>query len=312
MTAWQQAFFHSLDGLYAQGDLQKVEAFLLSTEKSAYASAQSKTQQLLTVYNEMGSFYRGTSRYSKSIAAFEKARDLVALTMGEGCEQYATILNNMAGTYRLMQKSEQSIALFTQAQQIYRQNHLEESYAYASVLNNLALAYQENGQPALAIPVLGQALGLIEKMQHHKHEIAVTCSNLATLHYKVGDKAQAHVCMERALGAFAQCADDQNVHYAAGLNSLAGMRFAEGDFGGALALYQQSLAYTLRFFGENAEVAITHQNMRWVYQKLGDHSGAMQSLQAASEIYTNLFGAAHSKTQQVTAELRLLQQAHSA
>ena len=57
------------------------------------------------------------------------------------------------------------------------------------------------------------------------------------------------LCLQRALQAFEKCADEENVHYAAGLNSLAAFLYAEGDCERALALYRKSMRYTLRFFG---------------------------------------------------------------
>ena len=217
----------------------------------------------------------------------------------------------MAGTYRLLKEYDRAIELFHTAGAIYREVGEEHSYAYASVLNNLSLAYRETQQLDQAIACLERALLLIEKMPGHRQEVAVTYNNLTALYYAAGRREQAMICAKRALQEFEKCADDENVHYAAGLNSLAGLLYAEGKWEEALALYQKSAAYTKRFFGENVEYAITCQNMYWIYQQLGDETAACKALTRAEEIYARLLGPDHERTRAVTDDLKRMQQAHA-
>ena len=114
-----------------------------------------------------------------------------------------------------------------------------------------------------------------------------------------------------ALQEFEKCAEEENVHYAAGLNSLAALLYAEGDFTKALALYRKSAAYTKRFFGENVEYAITFQNMSWIYKRLGRESEARAALVKAGKIYEALLGPDHERTRAVTDDLKRMQQAHA-
>ena len=67
---------------------------------------------LCMVYNEMGSFYRGTSRYQESLSAFRKSQELVLDLKGRDTADYAVSVNNIAGTYRLMGEYEQAVSLF--------------------------------------------------------------------------------------------------------------------------------------------------------------------------------------------------------
>ena len=189
-----ETFYGELDECYLQGDLTAVERFLLECEKQARSKAHGRRDELIAVYNELGSFYRGVGRYAQSVAAFEKARTLAMTDLGKDCSQYATILNNMAGTYRLTGNHVKAISLFHEAAEVYRQSGMEDSYSYASVLNNLALAYRENGQNERAITCLLQALERIETMPNHLHEVAVTYNNLTALYNAAGDKKQAMLC----------------------------------------------------------------------------------------------------------------------
>lgn len=78
----------------------------------------------------------------------------------------------------------------------------------------------------------------------------------------------------------------------------------QGDLRRALALYRQSAQYTRRFFGENEEYGITCQNMRWVYERLGDREGAVAVLERAEAVYTRLFGAKSDRARAVAEDLR--------
>ena len=66
-----QDFYMQLDHYYSSGGCEDVERFLLQSleqEKSAGSDA------LIAVYNELGGFYRGISRFGESLDAFEQAR----------------------------------------------------------------------------------------------------------------------------------------------------------------------------------------------------------------------------------------------
>ena len=77
-----EAFYGDLDEKYLQGDLTAVERFLLESIRQAEKTPQGSRDELIAIYNELGSFYRGISRYAQSIAAFEKARALAVLDPG--------------------------------------------------------------------------------------------------------------------------------------------------------------------------------------------------------------------------------------
>lgn len=300
----QNEFYKRLDWYHAQGDLYGVEQFLLECANQPLKNPQEDQEDRISIYNELGSLYRGTGRYAQSLDVFEKARTLAADSIGTNCSQYATILNNMAGSYRLVKDYAHATAAFLEAVRIYQQEGEQESYSYASVLNNLSLVYQETRQFDKAIQYLEQALALIETMPDHQHEIAVTYNNLTALYHASGDTQQAMFCLNRALQEFEKCPDDERVHYAAVLNSLAGFLYGEGDYERALMLYRQSAKYTKRFFGENEEYGTTFQNMRWVYEKLGRQEDAIAALDEAKRVYTRLLGPDHERTCCVADELR--------
>jgi len=98
------------------------------------------------------------------------------------------------------------------------------------------------------------------------------------------------------------------VHYAAGLNSLAALLAEEGEWEQALSLCQQSVRYTLRFFGKNLEYAAAFQNISWIKEQMGERGHAAGAMQEALRVFTAILGKTHSRTAAAAERLRELQE----
>ena len=302
-------FYTALDMQCRKGDPEQVERFLLEREATLRKDGVEQEGERIAVYNELGLFYRSTGQYEQSVSAFHAAAKQIAVEMGENSSQYAAVLNNLAGTYRLMGSFQEAMALFEKAVQIYCCNGEQQAYAYASVLNNMAMVYRETKQLEAAIAYSEDALTILETIPECKEETAVTYNNLTALYHSVGNAQKAQDCAQQAIAWFERCADTKNMHYAAGMNSLAGFLYADGAYRQAVELYQKSAAYTKRFFGENVDYAVTCQNMYWVYEKLGQRSQAIEVLEQAEAIFRERLGAGHERTRMVADDLKRLKSA---
>lgn len=300
-------FYTALDMQCRKGDPEQVERFLLQREASLRSGGSEQEGERIAVYNELGLFYRSTGQYEQSVSVFHAAAQHIAAQMGEDSSQYAAVLNNLAGTYRLMGSFQEAIGLFEKAICIYQRNE-EKTYAYASVLNNMAMVYREAKQPEEAVAYLEEALTILETMPERREETAVTYNNLTALYHAAGDMRRAHRCAQLAITWFARCADTENVHYAAGMNSLAGFLYADGKYEQALELYRKSAEYTERFFGDSVDYAVTCQNMYWVYEKLGRRAEAIAVLERAEDIFRRQLGAGHERTRIVADDLKRLKE----
>lgn len=298
-------FYEKLNAIRTQGDPDSLERFLLQSLPGAEAAKDAPLT--LTIQSELGTFFRSAGRYPESLDAFQQASQTAAALYGADSCESATVLNNMAGTCRLMHRYSEAEALLFQAMELYRAAGMTSSRAYTGVLNNISLLYQECGQLQKAISYLEQALTRMEDQPDRRQELAVTYNNLTALYHRAGDREKAFQCVNRALHAYEKCPEEERVCFTAVLNSLAGYLYSEGDCHRALALYRQSARYALQFYGETEEYGVICQNMRWVYEKLGERDAAIKCLRRAVSVYTKLFGADSDRTRSVAEELRRMQ-----
>ncbi len=284
--------FANLNACLAQGDSKVTGRF--SPER--LRQADSHPEEYIASYNELGVFCRDNGRLPQSLESFEKARAVADAHPGLACGEYAALLNNMAGTYRLMGQTEKAIEVLLQAAELCRRDRKQGTYAYVGVLRNLAMAYWADGQPECAIRRLQEALPLLQILPEHRHETAVIYSNLTALYHAAGDKSRAMRALNRALQECEKNREDENVHYAAILNTLAGFLFSERDFRRAAMLYRKSARHIRRFCGETLEYACICQNLCWVYEKMGERGRASDTLSAAMKIFEKLLGPNHERT----------------
>lgn len=287
-----------------QGD---AASFLTTALQQALVQDQGNAGLVICIYNELGSYYRGSSQYSQSVQAFQKAQQLVAQCMGTANVQYATLSNNLAGTYRLMGKYQQAIVLFEQALSCYRQQGATQTTMYASALNNLALVYQSQEKWPQTLDCLQQAVACLEKQEHCLQEWAITWSNLGAYYNAVESLEQGRAYYQRAMDVY-KAHPQLGCHYGAVLNGMASICHKQGDCQGALGLYRQAAEVTQVYFGKNEEYVMALQNMAWMYEDLHQIKKAVETLQEALSTCGHRLGATYPRTKAIEGALQRLEQ----
>lgn len=285
----QNAFYEQLERLYAAGERLGVERFLLEAEQQC--KTQADTAGEITVLSELGSYYRGISRYEQSISAFCQAQDAIVCMRGKESLDYAVNALNLAGTYRMQRDTEKALALFEEAMHICRNLGVERDGIYASMLNNMALAQQDGGDWDGAEQSMQQALALLWEIPGSEVEQATTLTNLAALHERGQRYGDAVRMAEQSLGVYRQSGNTSNPHYASALHQLAGLRLRGGEFDEAIELYMDSMRRTEQVFGRNVDYAVTSMNLGHALQMAGRNEDAIQSWYAAAEIFSGIGGA---------------------
>lgn len=298
-----ELFYEGLETARAQGGVERAECFL----RRSLDGAKETDALRLAILSELATVCRSAGRYQESLDAFRQAGDTAQTLYGSSSCEYATTLNNMAGTCRLMHRYSEAEELLFRAAEIYRSAGLESSRAYTGVLGNISLLYQAQGEPQKAVIYLEEILSRIGDQPGRQQELAVTYNNLTALYHAAGERDKAMQCVNRALQAYEKCPESERVCYTAVLNSLAGYLYGEGDCHRALGLYRQSARYALQFYGETEEYGVICQNMRWVYEKLGDREAAAKCMRRAVAVYTKIFGPDNDRTRTAEMELRRME-----
>ncbi len=301
-----QKFFEELDEQYATGDMEKVERFLQTSATSFRPCCGGFNANYLAVLSEMGGFYRGTSKYAASVEAFRAAGEIIAEFIGKDSMEYATNLNNLAGTYRLMGEYDKSLKAFEEAMETYRNTVGTDNYLFASALNNMALLYQDVKNYEQAVDCLLQALRVLEPLGNADNDVATTYNNLAALYNRLGDNANAKEALARSIALY-ESLPEESPHYAAALNLHAAFLYRDESYEQAKETYLKVLPAVERFFGRNIEYGIACDNLRRVYEKLGDAAQAEAYIKQAADIYRAVYGEEHEISKQAIAVLKELE-----
>ena len=248
----QADFYEQLDRLY-ETDPKQVEAFLLQTLETCRDAEDDLG--MVTVSNELGSLYRGQSRYAESADQFEFAMEMLEDLGMTDSTAYLTSLLNRAGTYRLTGQIRDAVQDFHRVLRLLSEQPGDTAYVRASALNNLGLCYQELGDGEAASEYILKALHMMEDLPGMEAEIASSMNNLAAVYLHEGALDEAANWMERAMEYYEGPAGALDPHQAAAYSSMAAIRYRQGFLRDALEFYKKAASVTLRFFGKTLDYA---------------------------------------------------------
>lgn len=283
----QSSFYQQLDRLYAD-EPRSVESFLLD---SLAAFRQAKDQEgIIAASNELGSLYRGQTRYDDSTVAFQEALDRMETLGLKGSVPYLTALLNRAGTYRLGGRAEEAVTDFqTVLTLLEGQSGANVPYIRASALNNLGLTYEELGRLDLAEDYAVRAMEVIRTQPGTEAEVASSQNNLATICLRQDRLEEADAWIARAMPYYESEAARQDPHLANAYTTLAAIRCRQDRLEEALAAYDTAAPVMERFFGRNLNTASLWFNGALVARNL-DRADAEDRMRRAGELYAALQG----------------------
>lgn len=289
-------FYQQLDQLFQEGDLSKIEHFLIGSMEDLRARGEQAYPELAAVMNELAGFYRGISRYAESERYFMESFALLEkMGMGKSVSA-ATVLLNNAGNCRLSGRYDEALKFFLQAKEILEEIGQTTDYAYTSLLNNIALVYQELGEHEKALQYSEQALAVMRRYSAAEHEIATTLNNMAAIRISMGQLDEAQRLIDEALAIY-DGMPQLNVHHAAALGTQAMLWFFRKEYARAIEAYLKSLEMTRHFFGDNMESAMIHQNLARVYLSAGEQENALRVQKDAVAIMERLLDDSHPALQ---------------
>lgn len=283
----QSSFYRQLDQLYADHP-HGVEDFLLSA--LAEFQQQEDWEGAAAASNELGSLYRGQTRYEESAAAFQQTLDRLEAMGQKNSVAYLTALLNRAGTYRLDGRAEEAVSDF-QSVLTLLEGKTGESVPYirASALNNLGLTYESLGQLEQAKTCAVEAMDQIRSQPGTEAEVASSQNNLATICLRQDRLEEAETWIARAMPYYESAAARQDPHLANAYATLAAIRCRQDRLAEALTAYDKAAEEMERFFGRNLNTASLWFNGALTAGGL-HRPDAMERLRRAEALYRQLQG----------------------
>ncbi len=215
----KSAKLHSLGNIFV---LLENDSLAFDYYKKVLVLTEEKAKKITAqTHQNMGTIYCEQSKYKKAIAAYEKARDIYAATVGEEDVDYADILSNLGMVYYAQQQYPEAIAQYEKALDIYEATVGEEDVNYAHILSNLGMVYYAQQQYPEAIAAYEKALDIYEAtVEEEDVDYAHILSYLGMVYYVQQQYPDAIAAYEKALGIYAATVGKNSDEYTHTLSNL--------------------------------------------------------------------------------------------
>lgn len=284
------AFFAKLDSYFEKNEVEKIDAFLVSSLEQAKEEEDYAAH--ISICNEMIGFYRSVSAFKKAYEAAEDVLLLMEELKLEDTEHFATTLLNAATAYSAAGDYGQALRLYRQAIRIYERLLKPDDYRWAGLYNNMSIMLEKSGENEEAIECGKKALSIIEKQEGNEAQTATTLTNLALVYFKVSQNEQAKQCLERAIALFEQGGDEPNEHYSGALAGMGEACYRDQEYGKSLEYYERALEDVKRHYGENMSYGILCENCAAVCGSMGDKERQKSYTEKAREVIGRVQGGA--------------------
>jgi len=250
-------FYDELDSLYSQQKYSEVETFLNDSLKSA--ELDENWSAMVSVYNEMGGYYRVTTQFDKGENSLDLAIKILERENLLKTEGGAVTLLNYATLLTAAKRTDEAIEKYEQAGKVF---YLSGNLYHAAALhNNIAGMYLQIGKYDSAESNVNQALEIVKTLQNAEEEIAVSNTTKAEIYFIRGDMGKAEVFLRSAQGNFAAAKNYSPVHYAAFLSMKAALHCKQERYPEAVRDYEEALKILESSVGKNQTYNMIKSNL---------------------------------------------------
>lgn len=245
-------FFTGLDSLFAQKNNTAIEEYLACHLEAAKSTGNTGYQ--LAVLNEQAGYYRNSSQFAQAFSACEQALAIISAASFTDTVSTATTMLNVATAFLAGGRVVEALKIYNTVDELYAGSLNASDPRRAALYNNMAQACMTSGDKQTAIIYLHRALALLKSSQEHCTELAITHSNIALVYMSLNNNDAALTHLQAALYGFESLGHDAP-QYPAALAAMAQLLFIQGDYSGAVKLYQLALSKIEALFGQNANYA---------------------------------------------------------
>ena len=278
-------FIRHLDELFAQGQYDKVEPFMLSALEEA--KEREDYGLYLSVGNEMIGYYRSVSQFQKAYRISEDMLLLMEELQMDQSAEFATVLLNTATAYSFDGQFETALQFYRRTEQIYHLLVRPEDYLFAGLYNNMSSLLEKMGRNEEALELLMKALRILQNYPDRQMEAATNFTNLGLLYLKTGDYESGKKCVAQAVSMF-EALDTPASHYSAALSALGEICYHEKDYEQAVSWYERTLTEIEKHYGLNLAYAVVCENLANVCREADKPDQAERYLGKAREVRDRL------------------------
>lgn len=280
-------FIQKLDSLFAGGQYDKVEPFMLAVLEEA--KEREDYGLYLSVGNEMIGYYRSVSQFQKAYQVSEDMLLLMEELQLDQSVEFATVLLNTATAYSFDENFEIALQFYRRAEQIYHMLVPAEDYLFAGLYNNMSSLAEKMGRNEEALELLLKALEILRHYPDRQMEAATNFTNLGLLYLKMGNYGNGKKCAMQAVEMF-EALQEPASHYSAALSALAEICYHEKDYKQAIAWYEKTLKEIEKHYGFNLAYAVVCENLAHVCREAGNPEKAAVCQDKADKVREILEG----------------------
>ncbi len=254
----------------------------LSIRRSLYRKNPSRhAADYAIALNNLALSYESDGRIEDTIALEEESLSIIGGLYGSNQERwadtYTKILNNLAHSYFSMERSEEAIAKHEESlsirKKLYEQNPYRWAEAYSESLGSLATTYHLTGRTKDATPLQKESLSIVKALYD---------------------------------GSPGRWAND----YADALNNLGVIYREQRDYEAAEPLVREAATVYTELYGERHKTTATlYSSLGWLLHLRGDDATAIEFLEKALDLRSELLGADATPTIKVRERLEEVRKA---
>ena len=248
-------------------------------------------------YVNMGVGFSKLCDYEKALFHYQNALEIFKKSLGDSHQSVAATYKNMGIVERKLGSPQKALDLYQKALDIEIKSLGGAHVSVADTYLNMGVGFSKLGEYEKALFHYQKALEIFKKSLGDSHaSVASTYCNMGVVYEKLEDFQNALEMYEKVLEIAKKSLGDSHVSVAATEKNIGNVFLAKGDYEHALLHYQKALEIEEKSLsGAHVSVADTKYNMALVYERQGATAQARRLFGEAGAIYSDSYGATHSK-----------------
>ena len=246
----------------------------------------------------IGHTYFGLGLYQKSVAVFERARDLRRSELGEGEHDTLLTMGSLGMAYRAAGRRAEALPLLEQTLELMKAKLGPQHLDTIGSMDNLATAYQTAGRLEEAVRLHEQTLELAKAKLGPEHPNTLKAmNNLAVVYQDTGRLAEALTLKERTLELIKAKLGPEHPNTLVSMSSLAAAYWEAGRIAEGLPLLERALELQKAKLGPEHPVTLNSMNnLAGLYRAAGRLAEALPLLEQTLELKKSKLGPEHPST----------------